>query len=659
MNRLDKWLLFAGLASGVFTAIPAKGSVAFQPVLPEELKMTSEPLAPGAPAIILYRQVDRDDSGQANHQDEYVRIKVLTEEGRKYADIEIPFLKQDQSIGNVRGRTIRPDGSIADYNGQVFEKNLVKGKGVKYLAKTFTLPDVQVGSIIEYSYTIFLSDQYIFDSHWILSDSLFTKRAQFSLKPYKSSSYEQFVLRWSWNSLPAGTEPPKEGSDHIVRLEARNIPAFQSEDYMPPAGELKSRVDFIYETGNLIKDQNEFWKQTGKRWNDSLEAFVGKRKAMEEAVSQIVSPNDPPEVKLRKIYDRVQHIRNLSYEVRKSEQEQKRAKEKLPENVEELWKKGYGSGTQLTWLFLGLTRAAGFDAYGCWVASRRDYFFNPMTREGRKLNSNVVLIKLNGQDLYFDPGAAFTPYGMLTWSETGTAGLRLDKDGGGWITTTLPDAAQSRIERVGKLKLSENGELEGKLTVTYTGLEAMYHRLEERNDDDVARKKDLEERVTSQIASHAEAELTNKPDWTDSETPLVAEFNLKITDVTVNAGSRTVMPAAFFTVAEKNIFEHANRVHPIYIDYPYEKSDDLTVELPSGWHVGSVPSEQNVGQKVIHYSLKVDQGSNTLHLTRKLGVDFLILDSKYYSGLRSFFQTVRAGDGEQVMLQPGEPHASN
>jgi hypothetical protein len=55
--------------------------------------------------------------------------------------------------------------------------------------------------------------------------------------------------------------------------------------------------------------------------------------------------------------------------------------------------------------------------------------------QSEKLNANVVLVKLNGKDLYFDPGAAFTPFGLLTWSETGTPGLRLDKDGGSWIMT--------------------------------------------------------------------------------------------------------------------------------------------------------------------------------------------------------------------------------
>ena len=78
----------------------------------------------------------------------------------------------------IRARTIRPDGSIADFDGKVFDKSIAKAKGLKYLAKTFTLPDVQVGSIIEYYYTIDLAENFVFDSHWILSNELFTKSAK-------------------------------------------------------------------------------------------------------------------------------------------------------------------------------------------------------------------------------------------------------------------------------------------------------------------------------------------------------------------------------------------------------------------------------------------------------------------------------------------------
>jgi hypothetical protein len=664
MFRLRAYLLVMMVALCLGTR-KAQAGMGFQPVSPEELKMTGEPLAPGAPAIILFRQVDRYDDIHTPHEDNYFRIKILTEEGRKRADIEIPFFKETQDVVGVKGRTIRPDGSIANFEGKVFDKYLVKGKfegrEIKYLAKTFTLPDVQVGSVIEYYYTINFGEYMLFDSHWVLSDELFTRKAQFSLKPYLGNGYESYNMRWSWNTLPPGTAPPKEGADHVVRMEAVNIAAFQTEDYMPPPEELKSRVDFIYEEGMTSKDQATYWRDFGKKANGKLESFVGKRKAMEEAVSQIVSPSDSPEMKLRKIYDRVQQFRNTSYEVQKTEQEHKRAKEKSVENinVETVWKRGYANGTQLTWLFLGLVRAAGFEAYGCWVSDRRQYFFAAATMQGSKLDTNVVLVKLNGKDLYLDPGVVFTPFGMLEWSETAVPGLRLDKDGGTWIRTTLPPSSESRIERLGKLRLSDTGDLEGTITVTYSGLEAMYHRLEERHADEVERKKFLEELVTSQIAAASEVELTNKPDWSSSETPLVTQFNLKIPGWVSGAGRRALFPAAVFTTAEKGLFDHANRVHPIYFEYPHQKLDDIAVELPPGWQVSSVPQPQDRDAKAAYYGLKVEQSPGSLRLSRKLTIDMLILEPKYYPNLRNFFQLVRTGDAEQIVLQPGEIHASN
>jgi hypothetical protein len=651
------FLLFVILATvvGRQTTVDAQ---AFQLPSPEELKMTSEPLAKGAPAIILYRQVDRDDSQHAPHENNYFRIKILTEEGRKYADIEIPFFKEHQDIVHVRARTIKPDGSIVIFDGQVFEKPIVKAKGVRYLAKTFTLPDVQVGGIIEYSYTVDLREYLIFDSHWILSNELFTKRAEFSLKPYQSSGYSQFTLRWTWQGLPPGSEA-KQAPDRVIRMQAANIPAFHAEDFMPPENELMSRVDFIYSQDLPEQDVDRFWKKVGKTRNGELESFIGKRKAMEQAVAQIVSPSDPPETKLRKIYDRVQRFRNTSYELEKTEQEEKRDKEKIAANVEDIWKRGYGAGPQLTWLYLALVRAAGFDAYGVWVSSRREYFFTPKTMQSGKLNANVVLVKLNGKDLYFDPGAAFTPFGLLTWAETGTPGLRLDKDGGSWIQTSLPLSSESRIERNAKLNLSDMGDLEGTLTITYTGLEAAYRRLDLRNADELARKTSLEDHLKEQIPAAAEVELTNKPDWSGSETPLIAEFNLKVPGWASGAGRRAVMSVGLFTAAEKRIFEHESRAYPIYFEYPFQKLDDVSIQIPAGWQVASLPVTQNQNEHIVSYTLKAENDSGTVHVARKLDIDVLLLDTKYYSALRKFFQTVRTGDEEQIVLQPAAAAASN
>src|SRR5205823_14262314 len=83
-------LLFVGAA--VRRARPVSAGDEWQPITPEELKMTREPKAPGAPAVILYRQVDRDDSSvRTPHEYNYVREKIFTEEGRRYANVEIPL----------------------------------------------------------------------------------------------------------------------------------------------------------------------------------------------------------------------------------------------------------------------------------------------------------------------------------------------------------------------------------------------------------------------------------------------------------------------------------------------------------------------------------------------------------------------------------------
>src|SRR5262245_1544169 len=102
------------------------------PVTPEELRMTSEPKAPNAAAILRYRQVDRDDT--APEQTIYSRIKVLTEEGRKYGDVEIPYQSDHESIRGLEARTIRPDGTIVNFNGTVYDKPLVKSRDYKMMS---------------------------------------------------------------------------------------------------------------------------------------------------------------------------------------------------------------------------------------------------------------------------------------------------------------------------------------------------------------------------------------------------------------------------------------------------------------------------------------------------------------------------------------------
>ncbi len=601
----------ATVATFLALSLPAYAAEDWQPISPDELKMTSEPNAPGAPAIYLYRQVDRDDVN--GRQTTYERIKILSEEGRKYANVEISFYKNRDNIKDIKARTIQPDGSIVNLTAKPYEATIVKAKGVKYLAKTFAMPEVHVGSIIEYRYTDEMDSRWIYDSYWLLSADLFTKYARFSLRRSPS-----FAMRWSWpNGLPAGSQPPLE--DHgVVRLEARNVAGFQFEDYMPPERELKIRVDFVYESWNKEREPAKYWEKFGKAQFEANEKFLDKRKAMEQALATIVQPSDDPQTKLQKIYARVQQLRNYSSEREKSWQEQQREKRHEIDHVDDVWKQQAGNGAALNFLFVGLLRAAGMDASFVEVSTRDSYFFTPALMNSDLLNNNVVLVRLAGKDLYFDPGTAHLPFGLLPWHETGVKGLLAAKDGATWIETPHADCDATRVARKTDLRLTEDGVLEGKATVTFTGLEAFGMRQDADDQDDSARKKMLEDSLREALPIESDVTLTNKPEWSGSSPTLIAEFTLKIQGWVTERPDGQLFPNGLFGAGEKHVFEHTSRVHPVYFQFPSVRTDDIAVSLPSGWKIENLPAPTNQDRALAVFTTKAENDHGSLHISRTL-----------------------------------------
>jgi len=114
-----------------------------------------------------------------------------------------------------------------------------------------------------------------------------------------------------------------------------------------------------------------------------------------------------------------------------------------------------------------------------------------------------------------------------------------------------------------------------------------------------------------------------------------------------------------FGGAEKHVFDSAQREYPIYFEFPSGRLDDVVIDLPSGWQVNSLPQPQSQDYHVVAYNVNAEKDKASLHLKRKLDVNFVFLEIKYYDAIRSFFQQVRTGDSEQVLLQPGTAVSSN
>src|ERR1700760_1046103 len=87
-------ILFLSVALGgicfSFAAL-SQTAPAWPPVSREELELKDNPLSPGETAMILYRELQTDSAKSL--ETHFTRIKIFKEDGKKYADIEIPYLE--------------------------------------------------------------------------------------------------------------------------------------------------------------------------------------------------------------------------------------------------------------------------------------------------------------------------------------------------------------------------------------------------------------------------------------------------------------------------------------------------------------------------------------------------------------------------------------
>lgn len=618
------------------------------PVTPEDLSLKELPGAPGAHAVVLYRETFTDDV--ESFETNYYRIKILTEEGKKRGDVEITYLKDRDNVRDIKARTIRPDGSVLDFDGKVFDKTVVKLRGVKVYAKAFSMPEVQVGTIIEYKFKVNRDASQVYSPYWPLQDELFTRRAKFSFKPFLRGS---LGIRWANFNVPPGNMA-KELKGGLIGLEIENVPAFEDEEYSPPERELRMRVEFFYTLEQFSKSYEEYWKNHGTELHEALNNFIGKRSGIANAESQITVGAATPEEKLRRIYARVQQIRNLSYERERSDKEAKKEKLKDNNNIEDVLKNGFGYRSEIARLFVGLARSAGLEANIVRVAERDDHFFHKQMQDRYQLDAEVAVVRVGTEDRFFDPGMPNCPFGLLAWQKTEVPALKPDKNGGTFITTPPPASKDALTERKANLRLTEDGTLQGKVEFIFFGLQAVRRRSEAMDKDEAQRQKDMEDELKDRLPSNATVKVENVTGLVGTDPTLKVAYSMEIPGYAAATGRRLLLPTSVFHLSGRHPFSHAQRKYPIYFGYPSLDVDDITIELPAGFRIESLPQGRKIGNNVLRYEVIRENLGAKLHVRRNLTLDAYYFPTEYYPSLRRFYDEVRAGDEEQAVLRSGQ-----
>jgi hypothetical protein len=656
-------------------AMPVVGTAQrFQQPTQEELKMTSDPKAPGAPAVFLYRQVEADNRN--HYVSEYARIKVLTEKGKEWATVEVPYIPGFSDAPTIEARTIHSDGTVIPLTGKASDLLVAKTTSSHVKVSVFNLPSVEVGSILEYKWSVPLTGGKVSGTVgeveggyyssalagtipvWDVQQSIYIHKAHFYWNPYSDleaavgGGITHFVdgevanYLLSMQRLPAGTTATRSPKGDFT-LDIQDVPAFVHEANALPENAMRYSVHFYYSPYN---SPEVFWHNEPERWSKRLNEFADQSKTIREAADQITAGAATPEAKARKLYDAVQALDNTDFSRAKSESERKQLhlKKEFSKDQDVLNEKS-GSGDDIAALYLALVRAAGLNADGLQVADRDKRIFDPAFLSLSQLDSLLVVLHIDGKDIYLDPGEKFCPFGQLSWKHTMAGGIQQNSQ---TPVYTPPNNVKDAITvHAADLTVDAQGGIAGTVKFIANGPQALYYRQLNFTADSDEVKKQLNESLVNLLPQGITGQvdkiqgLDNTADYFSATVKVTGQLG-------TTTGKRLLLPGFFFsTGARPQFVAEEKRTNAVDMHYAEQVIDDAVLHPPAGYTVESAPqAAQLPWEGHAQLVVKTTPGAGSIDIKHIFVRGFILLDPKEYPALRDYYQKLAANDQQQLVL---------
>jgi transglutaminase-like putative cysteine protease len=510
------------------------------------------------------------------------------------------------------------------------------------MEKGFSMPDVQVGSIIEYYW------QWHYEGasppEWYIQQTAFVHRAHYL---YRHSRYAVDNIA----ILPQGakiTGQPYVGAD----LTLEGIPALADEEDSPPRSSLGYRVLFFYEHGN----PDTWWQLEGMEWGKLVDKFCAPEK-LRGVVEEIVAAGDTDEQKLQKIYAATMTLENTNFTRERTQSENKVEKLKV-RTAADIWKARRGDDDEIALLFIALARAAGLKAYAMMVTDRDRDVFIKARQDWGQLNDIIAVVNLAGREKYFDPGERYCEFGKLHWKHAWTYGVRQVDGGGAEIgQTPFPMYTETETVRNGEFRLDADTGVHGTIRVSMTGSAALRWRQEALLTDEREARKEFGAEMQKEMPAGVTVTMSGFTGLSDPTTALTAALDVSGTFGSMT-GKRMLLPGTFFEAQARPRFVSATRENPVYLPYSYAAQDHFRMTLPSNATVEILPKDADIPMKPdADYVTKYRSGANIYQYVRLERVATILYETKAYPALRDFYQKTNTQDQAQVVLKLTVPAA--
>jgi hypothetical protein len=590
----------------------------WQPVTESDLA-SGPAVDKNADAEALFWDIHIEQSESKTILSNYLRIKIFTDRGvETQGRVDLPYGNRN-SIKDIGARTMLPDGGVVELKPDaIFERTIARSKKIKVQAKSFALPSMKPGVVIDYRWTEVIQDVDPIHLPLAVQRDIPIQLVRYSIKPISEIIWPLRVT--GFNVHPDLLQRDKRGNWFGS---IKSVPAFIQEPGMPPESAVRAWLLIFY-------DYYAFWDEYGRYTYEAVKPRIKITDEIRNEATRLVAKAATEEEKVRRIYE------FCRTEIRRTDDDAvedpvQRAADMSKENKipADTLKRKAGTGKDIDFLFAALAGAAGFDARYAVLSDRGRFFFDNHYPTPHMLASYNIAVRLNNQWHFFDPAGRYLSFGMLRWQEEGVPALLVNASGSEFVTTPFTPAERSLMKRSITGRLEPDGTLEGDVRIVLFG----HDGADEKAVLDGLTSNEREQYVKNPVQHRmnaAEISNINFENVTDRQQPIIESYHVRVPGYAQRIGKRLFFEPGYFQHGRTPMLPSSTRIHPVYFPYPWTEDDMVLIDLPQGFGLDNAdqPAPEAVAGTTVKHEMHIAvMDGRTLRYTRRLsfGIDKKIL----------------------------------
>lgn len=598
--------------------------------------------------------------------DVHERVKIYNADGFEYATVKENLYYDNGGSENMQGLKAYTynlvDGTI-EVDKLKSSAEFTTETNDYYKQEKFTMPNIKEGSVIEYEYSI------VSPFYWSIDELVLQYDIPIKKQEVAITTPEYFVFKPTMKGYLNLTPDVSSGNGkirfidknragtnnllstsfetneihHITTTNAYDmvdVPALEDEPFVNNIDNYRSAVkyelQYVKMPNSAIKNYTTTWEDviTSIYQNDNFGGQLKQGNFFKDDLEVLLAGKNSTIEKTAAIFRFVQNRMNWDgysgYYVKNG--------------VRKAYKEQKGNVADINLMLIAMLNDAGIESYPVLISTRDHGVPMFPTREG--FNYVAAYVELDEGNILLDASNKFTEPNLLPERAINWFGQVVKKDGTRNSISLMPKTVSKEIVTC-SLFLTEDGTITGKQRVSYSD----YLAYDRRNTFNGVSEESYIKKLESKTSGLEISELSVKNQKTLGE-PVLESYSFLMENQANVIGNKMYFNPLFHFATEENPFKLKDRYFPIDFTYPWEEKYILSINIPDGYVIESIPEGLNIAlpNEMGSFLYTLNQNATGLQVLVDIKLNNPIIAAEQYQFIKEFFNKVVQKETEQVVL---------